>query len=281
MDSEAPGLRASSSGGALRDQLAETWGALTELVDDCSPEDWQAPTACPGWTVADQVAHVVGTERLLLGEAAPERQLGSAPHVRNDIGRFNEQWVLHYREAGTAALVADLKRVTAARLDALGEMDEAAFDAPSWTPVGHATYRRFMQIRVFDCYVHELDVRDALGRPGHQEGAAVEQALDEVVRALGVIVGKRVGAPEGSSIRFHLAPPAGRTLEVAVQKGRARLVPEAAPPATATLTLGALDFLRLACGRQAPAGLLAAGRITLEGDSALAQRVLEHLAFTI
>ena len=33
----------------------------------------------------------------------------------------------------------------------------------SFTPAGKDTYGRFMQIRVFDCWLHEQDIRDALG----------------------------------------------------------------------------------------------------------------------
>jgi uncharacterized protein (TIGR03083 family) len=279
---EAPEvLRAEQSGPALRNQLAETWEALLDLVGQLDPAEWQRPTACPGWSVADQVAHVVGTERLLLGEELPETPLPEAPHVRNEIGRLNEQWVLHYRAQGTEALLGDLRRVVPARLAALDQMSEEAFDAPSWTPVGQATYRRFMQIRVFDCYIHEQDVRDALGRPGHREGAAVEQALDEVVRALGVLVGKRAAAPEGCTVRFSLGAPAARTFDVAVEQGRARVRPVGTGQPTVTLQLDAADFLRLASGRLVPGELRAAGRVQLTGDEALGQRVLDNLPFTI
>ena len=42
-----------------------------------------------------------------------------------------------------------------------------------------------MQIRVFDCWLHEQDIRDAVGRPGHETGLAVEVVLDEMATALG------------------------------------------------------------------------------------------------
>ena len=102
-------------------------------------------------------------------------------------------------------------------------MGEDDFSAPSWTPIGQADYRRFMQIRVFDCWVHEQDVRDAVGRPGHEDGPVAEQAVDEIVRALGYIVGKKAGAPEGSSVTIELTGPVARSIHVAVD-GRAAVV---------------------------------------------------------
>ena len=43
-------------------------------------------------------------------------------------------------------------------------MTQADFDAPSWTPAGRdETYGRFMRIRHYDCFMHEHDIRYALG----------------------------------------------------------------------------------------------------------------------
>ena len=40
-------------------------------------------------------------------------------------------------------------------------MSQEEWDAESFTPAGKSTYGRFMQIRVFDCWLHEQDIRDA------------------------------------------------------------------------------------------------------------------------
>jgi uncharacterized protein (TIGR03083 family) len=157
-------------------------------------------------------------------------------------------------------------------------MDEEAFSKPSWTPVGQADYRRFMQIRVFDCWVHEQDVRAAVGRPGHADGAPAEQAVDEIARALGYIVGKKAGAPDGSSVTFELTGPLIRTIHVVVD-GRARVVDRLDTPATATVTLGSGPFTRLACGRVDPDVLLS--EVRLSGDPGLGRRVVASLPFTI
>lgn len=276
------GIVAPSTGGALGDQLAETWHALVELCTTMDPDQWQYETDCPGWTVADQVAHVVGTEQLLLGtQPAPEEPAGARPsHVHNDIGALNERWVRHYRERGTEQLTADLRSVTAQRLDQLRAMDEAAFDAPSWTPIGQATYRRFMQIRVFDCWTHEQDVRHAIGQPGHGDGPAADQALDEVVRALGYLVGKKAAAPEGSAVTFELSAPLPRRLHVAVTS-RAAVVGELDGPPTTIVRVSSELFMRIACGRLTASEALERGEITLTGDTELGRQIATNLAFTI
>jgi uncharacterized protein (TIGR03083 family) len=157
-------------------------------------------------------------------------------------------------------------------------MTQEDFDAPSWTPAGHGTYARFMQIRVFDCWMHEQDIRVALDRPGHETGPAAEESLAEIIRALGYIVGKRGRAPDGSSITITLTGPIHRVLHVVVD-GRARVVDSLDGPPTAGVALSSSLFLRLAGGRLDPHAALDC--IELTGDQELATRIATNLAFTI
>ena len=85
--------------------------------------------------------------------------------------------------------------MTDPRAKTLEAMTAEEFDAPSWTPAGQATYGRFMQIRVYDCWLHEQDIRDSVGSPGNNSGAPANVAMDELSTALGFIVGKKAGAP--------------------------------------------------------------------------------------
>ena len=84
-------------------------------------------------------------------------------------------------------------------------MSDDEWNAESFTPAGKDTFGRFMQIRVFDCWLHEQDIRDAVGQPGHESGLAVEVVLDEMATALGFVVGKKAGATAGQigDVRAH------------------------------------------------------------------------------
>jgi uncharacterized protein (TIGR03083 family) len=267
-----------NSAAGLTAQLEEEYAALEELGATLDDADWARPTPCPGWPVAAQYAHILGTESALLGRSRPDVDAGQPPHVRNDIGGFNEIWVKALASVSRQEVLAQLAEVLSARRSALEGMGEDEFSAPSWTPIGQADYRRFMQIRVFDCWVHEQDVRDAVGRPGHEGGPVAEQAVDEIVRALGYIVGKKAGAPDGSSVSFELTGPVTRSVHVAVE-GRARVVEQLPGPATATVALGSRPFTRLACGRIDPARAI--GEVQLSGDTDLGNRVVTSLPFTI
>jgi len=259
--------------------LADEWTTIAELLGQL-PDDAWSRHALPEWTVHDVLAHLVGGERMLLGEARPDTppESTTGPHIHNDMGRLNEAWVVSLRERSHAELLADFLAVTHQRRAALQAMSQPDFDAPSWTPAGDATYGRFMEIRLFDAWMHEQDIRAVVEMPGNEGGPVAEQALAEVVRALGYIVGKLAGAPEGSSITIELTGPIKSKIHVDVA-GRAHVVASLTGPATASVAMGSSLFLRLAGGRIDPETALA--QIDLSGDLALARQVATHLAFTI
>jgi uncharacterized protein (TIGR03083 family) len=262
------------------DALAGEWASIGALIDDLAPGDWDRPSPLPGWTVRDNLSHVIGTEAMLLGEAAPPPagDRDQLPHVRNAIAEMNERWVQALRTAPPEVMRARFAQVSARRLDALGAMSQADFDAPSWTPVGENNYGRFMEIRLYDCWMHEQDMRDGAGRPGNEEGPAAERSVDEAVGALGYLIGKRAGAPEGSLVHLELTGPVQRSLYVEVA-GRARVVADPDRPPTVTLSLSSNLFSRLTGGRTDAAAH--ASEIAMSGDTVLGRRVAEHLAFTM
>src|SRR5918995_1610854 len=178
------------------DVLVEEFAAIDELVSGLTDDQWKLPTALPGWDVQANVVHVIGTEAMLLGEPTPpiEVDVASLPHVRNDIGAFNEAWVLAMADASPAEVLHGLRDRVTKRLEALQGMDDEAWAAESFTPAGQDTYGRFMRIRAMDCWMHEQDIREAVGQPGHDGGPVVELVLDEMTSALGYVVGKRAGA---------------------------------------------------------------------------------------
>ncbi len=262
--------------------LGEVWASIDDLLSDLDDADWATPTALPGWSVQDTVAHIVGTEAMLLGEPSPSVTIDRdrLTHVRNDIAEFNEVWIEHLRASGPAEVLAGFRERTAARLAALQALSDDEWTADSFTPSGPSTYGRFMQIRVFDCWLHEQDMRDALGRPGHESGVAVEVTLDELELAMGFIVGKQARAADGESIRFDLTDGGAvvRSISVVVD-GRAQLVDEGPADPTVTVTMPIPVMMRRCAGR---VGLDAVrDRIVVGGDSDLGERLLVALPYTI
>ena len=144
------------------------------------------------------LAHIVGGERMLAGDAAPQTPAGleDGRHVRNPIARVNETWIAALRTAPPAELLASFGRSPANGWPPSRPCRSEDFDAPSWTPAGDGTYGRFMEIRLFDggCTSRTSAKRSGAWQRGRPGGGA---AIDEVAGALGYIVGKRAGAPHG------------------------------------------------------------------------------------
>lgn len=260
--------------------LAAVWASLDELLSSLDTEQWATPTVLEGWDVQANVAHVIGTEQMLLGVPGPDITIDrdGTPHVRNDIGAFNEVWVRELDGRSPAEVLAMFRDVTSRRLAALRDMSRTEWDAESFTPAGQDTYGRFMQIRVFDCWFHEQDIREAVSRPGHVDGVAVDVTLDELTTAMGFVVGKRAGVPQGESVTFELTGSGARTIHVEVGE-RAAVVESLETPASVTIRLPVLQFTRLCGGRTAvePVREL----IDVVGDIELGERVLANLAYTV
>ncbi len=264
----------------IRPPLLEQFAVIDDLLSGPTEDEWNAATCLPGWTVKDITAHLIGTESMLAGIEAPrvERDVRSFDHVRNDIAAFNELWVESLRPVPGSDVLERYREIVALRTEQLGAMTQADFGKQSNTPVGPAPYGRFMRIRVFDCWLHELDICDALGRTGSEGGPRAELGSAEVFGAVPFIVGKRGKAPEGARITIELSGPLARTVHIEVH-GRATEVPALSEPATTTIAMDSGLFVRLAGGRVRAEDRI--DEITLGGDTEVGRRIVDNLAFTI
>jgi uncharacterized protein (TIGR03083 family) len=260
--------------------LGREFAAITSLVAGLSDAEWGTRSCLPGWTVHDVLSHMVGTESMLSGSPPPAADISHLDHMRNPVAEANEVWVESMRRLSGSEMVSRWTSVTADRLAALEAMGQAEFDAPSWTPVGaDETYGRFMRIRHYDCFMHEHDIRLALGRPRRDDPGDMASCLDEVATGLGYIVGRRAGLPDGSRVRIDLTGDLARTFLVQVE-GRAAVVDTLDGPATVGIELPTSLFLRLTGGRVDGSSGPTAEPL-LSGDLTLARRLVDNLAFTI
>jgi uncharacterized protein (TIGR03083 family) len=267
-------------GPRAREALAETWASLAETCHELSDTEWALPTECPGWDVKDQLSHLIGIERALLGEPAPVWDGPLGDHVKNDFAALNEPWVAVRRGEPGPVVYAEFVEVTETRLGQLDERTDEEWAAVGWSPVGEVPYAVFMEVRVFDSWVHEQDVRRALDRPGGSGNHASALSLDRVQGAMPFVVGKQAACPDGTVVRLDVAGPGddARTFTVAVAGGRAKAVDDDVAP-TVTISLSSIDFVRLGCGRATAEEVEAAGGIGVVGDAATGRRVLGAMNF--
>jgi uncharacterized protein (TIGR03083 family) len=224
------------------------------LLDD----EWTRPTGCPGWTVHDVVAHVVDLETRLRDGGVVE------------VGA-TEEGVAERRSLSPDALVGALESAIGARLAQLAPLTERDLETPSATPIGTVTLRDALAMRTMDVWVHEQDIRRALGRPGHDRGPVVSAAVDYLAQFLGLVVARRAEAPDGASVQFEVGDD---SFGVAVMDRRGSLV-AAAPNATVTLTMSAPAFAAFVGGRTDAS----VDEVDIVGDERLGRRVLDSLGF--
>ncbi|MDT5014935.1 MAG: hypothetical protein QOD39_1095, partial [Mycobacterium sp.] len=211
---------------AVLDGLFAEWDAIDHLLGGLADDQWQAASALPGWNVHDVTSHMIGTESMLQGVGTPEADIdvSTLEHVRNDIGVMNERWVRKLRETGCDELLDNFRATTQERRKALADLNEDSWNEVTATPAGPDSYGRFMRVRIFDCWMHEHDIRDAVGLPADDPaGSSSRLALDEMAASMGFVVGKLGGAPDGSRVAIELTGPLQRTINVAVE-GRAKVV---------------------------------------------------------
>ncbi|HEY0228687.1 MAG TPA: maleylpyruvate isomerase family mycothiol-dependent enzyme [Mycobacterium sp.] len=264
--------------------LFAVWDDIDALLRDAPEAQWKAPTPLPGWNVQAVISHIIGTESFLEGVAAPEpdTDVKAFDYVRNDIGALNECWVRHFGSEPGNAVLGQFRAVTDGRRKVLQDMSGDDWNAQTVTPAGLDSYGRFMRIRVFDCWMHEQDIRLALQQPSSDDdlaGVASQLSLDEAAATMGFVVGKLAKAPDGSRIHFDLTGPLARSIRISVD-GRAQLVENfGGQEPTAVIRLDALQFTRLAGGR--PMCPARAQEVELGGDTDVAARIVERLNFVI
>ena len=194
----------------LVDNMERVWQAIGRLCADFDEAQWKTTTDCPGWSVQDQISHIVGSESGILGRPEPDHTPADLSHTKNDLGRRNEVVVDWRRPWPGARVLEEFRDVTAERMTALRAMTADDFEVQTQTPVGPGSMRTYLAIRIFDAWVHEQDIRRALDLPGSLDGPVADHAMSRIVLALPFVVGKKAQAPDGSSVVFDVSGPTRR-----------------------------------------------------------------------
>jgi uncharacterized protein (TIGR03083 family) len=215
--------------------------AFADLLRDLDPADWVRPTACPGWTVHDVVAHVTGQSE---GMARPDRLIRRVRKARRNGGtsgildRSNQYQVDARAGLSDEDLIAEFVRWGGKAVKAAGRipapmrrrMRMSTLFPEETKLLPEDSFDYLVQVLMAsDIWMHRLDVTLAAGREpqfhGH-EGTIVAQ----VVRDLDT-------AWTGPAALIELTGPAG---------GRWSIGPGS--PA-ATLTADTVTYMRLLSGR--------------------------------
>ena len=261
--------------------FAQTAQAVIDLGRGCEVQDLAQPTECPGWTVHDQISHVVGVESWLEGHKDPRVDMPHYEHVKNDLGKKVEYAVEVRRGRTGAQVVAELEDVLAQRLSTLRNpilTDSSIINGP----FGPDLAATVLLLRTFDVWTHEQDIRRALGRPGDLDSRAASVFVSMVMLQLPRLIAKGAGLEPGHAVVIDVTGPlvARQGVRVDVdEQGRARgheMPADPPPDGATTISLSTEAFTRRAAGRRSVSDTA----YSVIGDDAIARRVLEALVVT-
>jgi len=263
------------------DLMEQVWSSIYSLCSPLTEAQWKTATDCPGWSVQDQMSHLVGSESGILGEPRPDHTPQDTAHVKNDMGQSNEV-VVDFRRSWSGQKVLDeFRDLTDRRMAYLRGLTEEQFATEMQTPIGLGTVTEFVRIRIMDAWVHEQDIRRALNIPGELESSVAAHAVGRVARAMPFVTARKAQAPDGSTVVFEITGPAGRVVPMAVQGGRGSELDTEPPSPTVKITADVETFMCLGCGRWDPAESISSGKIAVVGDTALGEKIVHQMNIMI
>ncbi|MCX3063868.1 maleylpyruvate isomerase family mycothiol-dependent enzyme [Streptomyces beihaiensis] len=254
--------------------------AISELVTPLTEGEWNRATPCPGWSVRDIVSHVIGVDCEMLGDPRPIHSLPrDLYHVQTEAQRYQEVQVDVRRHHTAPEMVSELEYTIIRRSRHLRNESRDPETIVRGPRGIEETLEFALRRRAFDIWVHEQDLRTALGKPGNLDSPGAHITRDMVLAVLPKIVAKDAGAPANSAVVFDVHGPVEflRTVRVDAQgKGTIDGSPSLGP--AATLSMDWETFVRLACGRVTPDA--ASDRLKTEGDPALVTAILTAMTIT-
>lgn len=281
---QLPGMTTSIgdvSDGELLGRYVDAWWSSVQdfvaLLEELGPDDWARPTDLAGWDVKAVASHTAHLESLLAGGPDEQADIGDAPHATSPMSQFTEIGVVTRRDREPASIVDELRTRTAERyaaLQAAPPTDPGATAPGIFGLIGWNT-RTLLRNRPLDVWMHEQDVRRAVGRPGGMDSAGAQHTADYLVEAFGFVVGKRVSPPAGTTAVLEVAGSDPFAVGIG-EDGRGRRLDVAPADPDVRLTMDRETFIVLAGGRR-PA---VPGAVRISGDQDLGQRIADRLATT-
>lgn len=265
----------------VRPVLAEQQTAFVDLLRRLDADEWARPTVCPGWTVKDVAAHVLGD---FVGRLSMHRDGVRVEHPRDGeafpafLDRINDEWVGATRRLSPPVLVDLLATVgddivrfwRTVDLDAIG--GSVRWAGPEPHPYWLDVAREYTEY-----WTHQQQICDATGRPGRADPRFVAPVIDTFLRALPHTL-REVTAPEGGTVRVTVTGPGAGTWTCTRDPDRWRLdgtatTQPATTQPTATLELDTDTAWRLCTRGITPEQ--AADRARVDGDARLATAALQ------
>ena len=259
----------------------EVWwqavNSFTDLLEEVPADQWSAPTDCPGWDVRAVASHTAHLESVLSGRPEETADIGEPQHVTGLMGHYTEIGVVNRRDASPDAIINEIRAVATARHTALLADPPTDGSAAPTAVLGGIPWdwQTLLRNRPLDIWMHEQDVRRAVGRPGGMDTAAAQHTTDYLRESFGYVLAKKAGAPAGTTAVLEVEGSAPIVFRVN-DAGRGERLDEVPAEPTVSLAMDRASFVVLAGGRRTPEE----GAVTLSGDTDLGRRIVAAMATT-
>ena len=203
----------------LRQEVA----AFKQRVADLSPDDWERPSACDGWSVADVVAHLSGqafalnVSRGLQGDYSPPA--GAAPVTEHNEDEFARN--IFQRAFNTRAEFGDrLQEVLFQRLDEAVDLfdtvEEGQWDNLCYWPPGPEPVHTMLDMRISELTMHAWDVCSCFDPDYRLSDGSVSALMDTVNRAARRAFRPDPTIPAPQIYRFEIGQPVEAVYELEI-----------------------------------------------------------------
>ena len=269
-----------TAGAELASYVEVWWRAVTDfvtLLQQVPEADWSTPTDLAGWDVRAVAAHVAHLESVLATGVEWQAEVGEAPHIVSPMGFYTEIGPAARRAASAATIIEEIRAATTDRHEQLladpptdpEARPDRIFGGVPWP------WRQLLRNRPLDVWMHEQDVRRAVGRPGGLDTPPAQHTADYLVESFGFVLAKKAGADAGTVAVLEVAGSAPYAATVTdVGRGQ-RLDPVPAEP-DVRLAMDRESFVVLAGGRRTAAS----GAVTMTGDEELGARIVAAMGTT-
>lgn len=204
----------------LRPLFPRERAALLEVLRSLSPDEWQLPTLCDGWSIHDIALHLLNGDLRFIASHRDGYRSPHGPSVQPPYGRaevtalvdeINNDWVGGARWMSPRQVMDQLERSGVEYSATMAVFDMDALGIPvDWIQPGPAPVWMDVAREFTERWIHQQQIRDAAGHPLLNDRWALYPVFDTFMLALPNTL-RAVEAPEGAIIRLTIRGDAGCT----------------------------------------------------------------------
>jgi uncharacterized protein (TIGR03083 family) len=210
-----------------RSLLHDVHEALVRLLEELPDDAWTVPTINARWNVHDLALHLLGDDLSWLSAHRDPPHQRAAPVIEDfaelaeAIEAANDRWVEAAKPILSPQLTVELLRFVGAGLDDFMAQLDLACEGPSvgWSGTGSSPVWLHIGREYTERWMHQQQIRDAVGRPGLTERKWLHPVLDLFMRAMPRAF-EEISAAVGIEVEVTIVGPAGGTW--VVRRGASR-----------------------------------------------------------